>query len=357
MKSRISGKAVRIAAILLALVMLAGCSRNMIEEENEDKLLADNVLITETGEVIEKDSLDEEADADGTAKEGMQQENNEELPENDSQGISDLPDIVVPEPEQIITEEDQTEPAGNDLQLVFLGDSIFDSNRDGTGIPYLTAVQCEADVFNLAVGGTCASLQAEESTKPEEFSSWSLVEMVNVLMGTIPASHFSGTRAGEILSKSDIDFSQTDYFIVEYGTNDFLNGNRRSTEDGFYDLRSYTGALRYAVANLTDIAPDATVILCSPCFAQFYGKDGYLVGDGNMTDKGQGTLFDYKGTCNYVAKEQNCLFLNAYEDLGVDAYTADEYLEDGIHFTAEGRELYADALARMILKYEETKNN
>ena len=355
MKNRISGKAVRIAAMLLTLAMLAGCSRNVIEEDNEDELLAENVLITETGEVIERDSLEEETGR--TVEEDARQEDKENLPGNDLKGNSDLPDIVVPEPEQVITQEDQTEPTGSDLQLVFLGDSIFDSNRDGTGIPYLTAVQCEADVFNLAVGGTCASLQAEESTKPEEFSSWSLVEMVNVLMGTIPASHFSGTRAGEILSKPNIDFSQTDYFIVEYGTNDFLNGNKRSAEDDFYDLRSYTGALRYAVANLTNIAPDATVILCSPCFAQFYGKDGYMVGDGNMMDKGQGTLFDYKGTCNYVAKEQNCLFLNAYEDLGVDAYTADEYLEDGIHFTAEGRELYANALAQMILKYEETKNN
>ena len=68
-------------------------------------------------------------------------------------------DIVFPEHEQVITEEDQVEPQGNDLQLVFLGDSIFDSNRDGTGIPYLTAVQCNADVYNLAIGGTTATIK------------------------------------------------------------------------------------------------------------------------------------------------------------------------------------------------------
>ena len=82
-----------------------------------------------------------------------------------------------------------------------------------------------------------------------------------------------------------------------------------------------------------------------------------MVGDGNMMDKGNGTLFDYKGTCEYVAKEQGALFFNAYEDLGIDSYTIDEYMEDGVHLSTEGRKLYAGALAEMILNHEETKNN
>ena len=159
------------------------------------------------------------------------------------------------------------------------------------------------------------------------------------------------------MNNSHIDFSKTDYFIVEYGTNDFLSGVTRDDPDEFFNLKTYAGALRYAIANLKNIAPDATVILCSPCFAQFYGKDGYMIGDSNMLNNGTGSLFDYKGTCEYIAKEQNALFFNAYEDLGVDSYTADPYLEDGVHFSQEGRKLYADALAKMILKYEETKNN
>ena len=57
------------------------------------------------------------------------------------------------------------------------------------------------------------------------------------------------------------------------------------------------------------------------------------------------------------ANEHSTLFLNAYQDLGIDGYTVEQYLEDGVHLTAEGRQLYADALAKMILNYEETKNN
>lgn len=337
--------------IVVGLVLAAlstGCSQYTTEREDEQ--LSDNVLITETGEVIEKE---EPGEQDTMSQ--IQEESRKEIEGNNQ--TSPIPEIQVPEYEQVITEEDQIEPTGSDLQLVFLGDSIFDSNRDGTGIPYLTAKQCEADVFNLAIGGTCAALQADESLEPQEWSSWSLLELINVLMGNISASHFDGTRAGEILSGSSIDFSQTDYFIVEYGTNDFLSGISRSSQGEHYNLRSYTGALRYAVVNLKEIAPDATIILCSPCFAQFYGKDGYMVGDGNMMDKGNGTLFDYKGTCEYVAKEQGALFFNAYEDLGIDSYTIDEYMEDGVHLSTEGRKLYAGALAEMILNHEETKNN
>ena len=76
-----------------------------------------------------------------------------------------------------------------------------------------------------------------------------------------------------------------------------------------------------------------------------------------MTNSGNGTLFDYKGTCNYIANEMQVEFFNAYQDLGIDGYTADEYLEDGIHLTEAGRKLYADALAKRILSIEETKNN
>ena len=36
--------------------------------------------------------------------------------------------------------------------------------------------------------------------------------------------------------------------------------------------------------------------------------------------------------------------------MGINIYTADEYLEDGIHLTSAGRELYAKAVSS-CLKY------
>lgn len=335
----------RITILLIAVMvleaMLWGCAVQKVEEAKYD----DNVIITETGQVIEKD----ESVSEPTV-----------APAQDPDNLSETPTYVEqleePETEQNITQEDQIEPKGNELQLVFLGDSIFDANRDGTGIPYLTAVQCEADVYNLAIGGTRATIEADEHAESELWTSTSLMGVVRAMQGKISTDIFEGTRTKEILDNPNIDFSQTDYFIIEYGINDFFSGVTRSDEENPYNMKTYAGALRCAVTDLRDLAPDAVIILCSPTYAQFYNGD-WMIGDSNVIDKGCGTLFDYKGTCNYVANEQQTLFFNAYQDLGIDGYTAEEYLEDGVHLTEAGRRLYADALAKMILNYEETKNN
>ena len=333
-------KTILLITILLSIA-ITGCSQKYTEDKATENEGENNILITETGEEIEKPQE--------TALETPSP--SPEDTENDSAPV----EIDIPEPTQTESIEEEIQQEEHSLQLVFLGDSIFDSYRDGTGVPYLTSKLCDASLYNLAIGGTCASIEEDEEASWEEWTSTSLCGVVNGMLKRISLDIFDGTRAGELLKDPTIDYSQTDYFIVEYGTNDFFRGVPQSDNDG-YNLKTYGGALRYAVNNLRDVAPDATIILCSPMYAQFY-HNGYLVGDGNMTNNGNGTLFDYAGTCNYIANEQNTLFFNAYLDLGIDGYTIDEYMEDGVHLSEAGRHLYAEALSHMILSYEETKNN
>lgn len=328
---------------------LLGCDAKAETKENSDNALADNIILTETGETLEKQQPESTS---SPSPETAAQPEATATPEVINIDV----ELKEPEQEQVITEEDQIAPTGSELQIVFLGDSIFDNNRDGTGVPYLTSVQCGADVYNLAIGGTSASAEADEQLEDENWTSRSLVGVVKAMMGKIPTDIFEGTRTKEILDSDEVDFSQTDYFVVEYGINDFFRAVPLSNPDNDFDQKTYAGALRYAVSNLRELAPDATIILCAPNYAQFYNGDRFI-GDGNTLNTGYGTLFDYKGICQYVAKEQQTEFLDAYLDLGIDGYTAEEYLEDGVHLTAAGRQLYADALAEMILRIEETKNN
>ena len=323
--------------LIITGMLIIGCS---MKETNGEEHLLENVVITETGEVLEKETEDAETPSPATT-----------LPVP-----TPIVEIKEPEQEQVITEEDQIEPTENEMQIVFLGDSIFDNSRDGTGIPYLTSVQCKADVYNLAIGGTSATVENGEPQGHAEWTSRSLVGVVNAMLGNISTDIFAGTRTKEILDNPNVDFTATNYFVIEYGINDFFRAVSHNNPDKYFDVTTYSGALRYAVVNLKSLAPEATIILCGPNYAQFYAGDGRFIGDGNTLNTGNGTLFDYKGTCQYVANEQETWFFDAYGGLGIDGYTAEEYLEDGVHLTKAGRQLYADALAKMILQIEDSKN-
>lgn len=341
-----------LGVMLMAAAVLTGCGSKASEEGETDKNLSDNIIITETGEVLEWEPQPTEEQTEVPTEAPTQ------APSAEPETVTVPSDVELKEPEQeqVITEEDQIEPTGSELQIVFMGDSIFDNNRDGTGVPYLTSVQCQADVYNLAIGGTSASIERDEQIENENWTSRSLVGIVKAMRGDVSTEIFAGSRTKEILDNPNVDFSNTDYFVVEYGINDFFRAVPQNNPENDFDLKTYAGALRYAVSNLREIAPDATVILCSPHYAQFFNGDRFI-GDGNTLNTGYGTLFDYKGTCEYVAKEQQAEFFNAYQDLGIDGYTAEDYLEDGVHLTEAGRQLYADALAELILNIEETKNN
>ena len=346
---------------VMIILMLSGCKNQRLEEKNTD-ISGENVIITETGEVLTKEQPENDDQPEETPTPEPTLEPTPEAAEIGELGELPPPEVVPeveisePEQEQIITEEDQTQPSGKELQIVFLGDSIFDNNRDGTGIPYLTAEQCNADFYNLAIAGTCASIEMDEQYENERWTSRSLVGIVKAMTGEITTGVFEGTRAKELLDNPDIDFSKTDYFVIEYGLNDFFKATPLANEDNEFDFRTYVGALRYAVSNLGSYADDATIILCCPNYAQFFDGNRFI-GDGNTLNTGYGTLFDYKGLCQYVANENQLEYLDAYLDLGINGYTAEELLEDGVHLTMKGRQKYADALAHMILTIEETKNN
>lgn len=89
--------------------------------------------------------------------------------------------------------------------------------------------------------------------------------------------------------------------------------------------------------------------MISPTYCQFY-KDGAMYTDSNMKDYGQGTLTQYANAARNVAETNNTLYIDAYSTMGITPYTADQYLEDGVHLTVEGRSLYAKAVAS-CLKY------
>lgn len=242
-----------------------------------------------------------------------------------------------------------------DMQIVFMGDSILDNAREYDGVAYLVSQNCNAKVYNLAMGGTTAALGEGETGSYKSWDSRCLLGVVNAIVGDIDPGIFDDYKAGQLMK--ECDFSKTDYFIIEYGINDFLskiptsrymaNGETRKEDNE----HTYGGALNQAVGKLHDKFPDAKILLIAPHYCQFFSGETFI-GDGYSLDFGYGTLIEYARACGYVYeqhRDENVLFYNAFEVSGIDAETADEYLEDGIHLSAQGRHQYAEGLSRRIL--------
>ncbi|MCH5253540.1 MAG: SGNH/GDSL hydrolase family protein [Lachnospiraceae bacterium] len=252
-------------------------------------------------------------------------------------------------------QQDETEEGKKyDMQIVIMGDSILDSVRDSDGVASLIGENCNADVYNMSIGGTTAALVDGEEYNYNNWTSISLLGIVNAILGNISKDVFSPYRAGEILN--ECDFSKTDYFVIEYGVNDFTAKIPcgRYFEDGVTptadEAHTYVGALELAISMLHDAFPDAKILLVSPHYCQFFSGERYL-GDAYSIDYGWGALIAYKDMCSNIYnqhKQDNVLFYDTFVNSGIDAYTADDYLEDGIHLTEAGRRSYADYAAKII---------
>ncbi len=365
--------AVLLASTVMCVSLLSGCSSASSESTASASAEVDTVqesaaqaASTETSSVetsaseTSSASVSASADTDAESSDTTAQEG---VPSTDTSSVYtdvapeditvvDVDDLNEPENPQEATSSDTTDDQitakdGGNIQVVFLGDSQLDNFRDETGIAYLVAQYCDANVYNLAMGGTAASLLPGEKHGVEEWESRCFLGMVYAITGKVDPAFFSKYTAYNVFKSCD--FSKTDVFVIEYGLNDYFNGAAVNNPDNVLDLETYGGALHVGIDNLKAAYPNATFILCGPNYAQFF-KNGQYLGDGNILSNGKATLQEYAKTADQIASEFNISYLDAYWGLGINSYTTDEYLMDGVHFTAEGRRKYAQTLSRIILR-------
>ncbi len=253
------------------------------------------------------------------------------------------------------SEKKEEDNRNYDMQIVILGDSIMDGDRTESGAAGIIGEQLNAKIYNMSMGGTTAALMPNEQYDFEKWDSRCLLGVVNAILGNIDTDIFEGYAAGEVLKTCD--FSKTDYFIIEYGINDFLTGQiprSRYLDDGgtlaVDGVHTYVGALDDAVNRLKSAFPDAGILIIAPHYCQVFSGNTFI-GDGYSIDYGYGPLVHFARGAGYVVgehEEENVFFFNAFEDSGIDAYTADDYLSDGIHMTQAGTRVYAEKAAAMI---------
>lgn len=316
--------------------------RLALEESNSQavqELKEEWSQLKEGSSVVTEEETSEQAVGSGEKTDTEQSKVVEKTEAKSEEGDEDLPD----------------EDKDYDMQIVILGDSIMDNDRSESGVAAIIGEQCNAKVYNMAMGGTTAALMPTEQYNYATWDSRCLLGVVNAILGNINTEIFDDYAAGKILK--ECDFDKTDYFIIEYGVNDFLTGQipqSRYLEDGgtlaVDDVHTYTGALENAVVLLQDRFPDAKILLIGPHYCQIFNGTTF-VGDGYSVDYGFGPLINFARGAGYIYeqhKNENVIFYNAFEESGINAETADDYLEDGVHLTPLGNRVYAEYAARLI---------
>ena len=236
--------------------------------------------------------------------------------------------------ETVSSNSTETEDAFMDgKNIVVLGDSIWNDGRGVDGISEHVQEQTGATIYNCAVGGTTAALVGE-NTDMQNWSSSCFNGMIYVARDLVSVYQVIPEREATEIVRT-VDFENMDYVIVAYGLNDFFSDVPIYPET-YFDIKSYIGALRNGISKLQENYPHLQIIVVSPTYTKlFEGEKQYEIGS-------------YVEAARSVASEMNVHFLDMFHVLGNDEESRTQHLGDGVHMSAEGRKVYADAVVRFF---------
>ncbi|MCR5511183.1 MAG: SGNH/GDSL hydrolase family protein [Lachnospiraceae bacterium] len=349
-----------IMTVTLAATVLTGCKYRITDQSVEDEVAeAIAAVEAEWNEKYEAEHTARLAAEEIAAKDGISAENVEiEAPDESAMTDNSLNEVTI-EP-TTADSGGNTETAVEDVdpfQIVFIGDSIFDAVRDETGIARMVGAELGADIYNLAIGGTSAGVTREKSVNFDTWTEPNFTGIVYAMEGKVARSILDGYKSGEVMS--GLNPSKTDYFIIQYGTNDFLSYIPIGAPDiaGQYYFY-YSSAMLMGIRELKDNYPDATIIICTPYYEQFWSADRTrFIGDIHSVNNGYGTLLDYINCARDIAAAEGCECLNMYDLMAIDTYNVEKMTEDGIHPNQEARVKYASILIDKIRELEYAKEN
>lgn len=232
--------------------------------------------------------------------------------------------------------------AKDPLQILVLGDSIWDLVRDDTGVAALLEKKLgNAVVYNLAIKGTQAAVIGAEDT--------SLIAMTEYITGKRECALPNDVEAKKMLP--DVPYEKMDYVILAYGLNDYFAGVKQKNPNDYYDVTTYSGALCSGVMALQEVCPDAVFVIVSPTYCQGYSY-GQVIHESTSHDFGGGTLIDYTTSAKAVSASFNAIFINSYDDMNITIHNGEKYLIDATHLTEYGRKKYAENVANYIAEHE-----
>lgn len=234
-------------------------------------------------------------------------------------------------------EKERVMHSRGEVEILVLGDSIWDLERGDTGIAALLEKELDnVTVYNCAVKGSRAALD-----------DYGLCAMAEYIAGERQIDFPADMEAGRVLQ--EIDLLNVDYIFIAYGLNDYFGAVKRKNPDDCYDKSTYEGALCSSIELLRERCPSAEFVILSPTYCQGYSY-GQVIHESTWYDYGGGTGPDYAASAKRIAEAYGYLFVDQYEELGISIHNGAQYLEDATHLTEKGRRACAENLAEHLIR-------
>lgn len=347
-------KSIKLGIVILSSIslLLGGCSLSKEDIPEANEYLSDSKN-TETDAADEASTLSSEIVVINDLFEPVIKE--EENQENASEAAVDASTAEVSLPE-----EKQKDP----VNIVFFGDSQLANGRgDETDIPHLMGKRIpNSRIYNLAIGGTSATVEnSTTDVSLETLTSTSFFGMANCFVGKSDRNATLAAGYPDILeTMNSIDPKDVDYYVLSYGTNDFINNSAldcSTYEPVSAQAHALYNAMTMAIDTLKDASPDARFIILTPFYGIYVADDGTYIGDSYIVSNGVGTLSEYADKIKNVAEDRDAILFDGMYQSKFDLYldTASEYLADNLHLSLTGRQIVARLVSHEINFREENE--
>ena len=233
---------------------------------------------------------------------------------------------------------------------VFLGDSIpcFDSNTGGTGsiVDYMQSL-CGGTWHNFAIGGTTMSSYRVSGNGYEYFTLDEWVDSIvsnnftnqeNGIIAGAQAGSTSYSITNKVNDAKALDWSKVDRIFLAFGTNDlaYKVSEVGTANDTVQKNGTMCESLLYAIQKLSETYPKIEIIVCGIIFrwADQVSNDAII-----STNK----------IIQSLCEKYGIKYANLFSNMGVNIYNRTNFLYDGTHPNANGKERYANILKQLVM--------
>lgn len=247
-----------------------------------------------------------------------------------------------------------------EYDVVFFGDSVIACEYAPWSVPEIMNTTDDTySVLNAAFGGLTMSTIRDIKANGDTSDLFSMLALSKALKENDFSLQVLGAQQNNpgategwyevSRSLSRTDWHKVKYILIEQCANDYLQGKPVDNPDNPYDENTFGGALRTVIKNVREGVPNAKIVIATPIYMNPLG----LKGDCYTADYGGGILPDYVNKELEIATHFDCLVIDNFSELNINADNYEQYIPGGLHGNEIGNALIAENILRHLKEFDE----